>query len=239
MNERSKQIRRDTIALAKKYGGYHFGGSFSAVEILIALFDHTLTDDDKFILSKGHGCWPYYVLLREKGFNPKLEGHPVRDEANGVYCTTGSLGHGLPTAVGMAMAKKLEGKPGKIYVLIGDGECQEGTTWESILIAAQHKLKNLVVIIDYNRIQGSDFIENILQVKGIGKVAEIIGWHISDVDGHSLGNIRDYLMAPTGPRLIIAHTVKGKGVKFMENRPSWHAKFPDREQLKVALEGLE
>ena len=239
MNERSKQIRRDTIALAKEYGGYHFGGSFSAVEILIALFDHVLTDDDKFILSKGHGCWPYYVLLREKGFNPKLEGHPVRDEANGVYCTTGSLGHGLPTAVGMAMAKKLEGKPGKIYVLVGDGECQEGTTWESILIAAQHELKNLVVIIDYNRIQGSGFIENILQVKGIGKVAEIIGWHISDVDGHSLGNIRDSLMAPIGPRLIIAHTVKGKGVKFMENRPSWHAKFPDREQLKVALEGLE
>lgn len=239
MNERSKQIRRDTILLSKQHGGYHFGGSFSCVEILIALYDHVLTDDDKFILSKGHSCWPYYVLLREKGYSPKIEGHPVRDETNGVYCTTGSLGHGFPTAIGMAMAKKLENKPGKIYVLMGDGECQEGTTWESMLIAVHHKLDNLVVIIDCNRIQGSDFLENILSIKGINKIAEIIGWFVSDVDGHDVDDIKDVLSVPTGrPRLIITHTVKGKGVSYMEGRPEWHAKWPDDEHMAIALKEL-
>lgn len=238
MNERSKQIRRDTITLSKQHGGYHFGGSFSCVEILITLFDHVLTDDDKFILSKGHACFPYYVLLREKGLNPKLEGHPVRDEANGIYCTTGSLGHGLPVGAGMAMAKKLENRPGKIYVLMGDGECQEGTTWESMLIASQHELDNLVVIIDYNRIQGSGFVSNILSIAGISKIAEIIGWHVSDIDGHDVDDINDSLSIPAGPRLIVAHTIKGKGVRFMQSDPTWHAKFPDAKQMKIAMEEL-
>ena len=240
MNERSKQIRRDTIALSKVNGGYHYGGSFSAVEILIALFDHVLKEEDKFILSKGHACWPYYVLLREKGFDPKLEGHPVRDEMNGIYCTTGSLGHGLPTAVGMAMAKRLKNKPGKIYVLMGDGECQEGTTWESLLIAAHYKLDNLVAIIDCNKIQGSGFLKDILPISNLEQIAGKIGWCVLDVDGHSCSNIQEGLsiladVQSPKPSLIIAHTVKGKGVSYMENKPEWHAKWPDEEHEKRAF----
>ena len=240
MNERSKQIRRDTIALSKVNGGYHYGGSFSAVEVLIALFDRVLKEEDKFILSKGHACWPYYVLLREKGFNPKLEGHPVRDEMNGIYCTTGSLGHGLPTAVGMAMAKKLENKPGEVYVLMGDGECQEGTTWESLLLAAHYKLDNLVVIVDWNKIQGSGFLKDILPVDGLGRTSEIIGWKLAEVAGHNCDDIRFAIIEKSDkPKLIIAHTVKGKGVSYMENKPEWHAKWPDEEHERIAMEELQ
>src|SRR3990167_9459380 len=171
MNERSKQIRRDTITLSKANGGYHYGGCFSIIEILIALFDHTIKSKDKFILSKGHSCWPYYVILQEQGYNPKLCGHPTRDEKNGVCCTTGSEGHGFPTGIGIAMAKKIKGEEGVIYVLMGDGECQEGTTWESLLIATKHRLDNLVIIIDKNGIQGSDYTNNILSIDGIDSVA--------------------------------------------------------------------
>lgn len=239
MNERSKQIRRDTITLSKANGGYHYGGSFSCVEILISLFDHILRSEDKFILSKGHACWPYYVLLKEKGFNPKLEGHPVRDEVNGIYCTTGSLGHGLPTGIGMAMAKKLENKSGKIYVLVGDGECQEGTTWESLLIAAHHGLDNLVVIVDWNKIQGSGFINDILPVEGLKKAAIAIGWDLLEAAGHNCDDVQSAIAVKTDkPKLIIANTIKGKGVSYMENKPQWHAKWPDKEHEKIAYEEL-
>lgn len=242
LNERSKQIRRDTIALSKANGGYHYGGSFSAVEILIALYDHVLKDDDKFILSKGHACWPLYVLLRERGLDPKLEGHPSRDERNGIHCTTGSLGHGLPTAVGMAMAKKLNWEPGIIYVLMGDGECQEGTTWESMLIAAKYKLDNLVVIVDQNSIQGSgrtrDVLPNTLTALCNGSCA--VGWVDESVDGHDVGAIIKALDIRKGrPIFILAKTIKGKGVGFMEDKPEWHAKWPSPEEEAQALEELK
>lgn len=242
LTDRSKQIRRDTIKLSKTNGGYHWGGSFSIVEILIALYDHVLTSDDRFILSKGHACWPWYVILREKGFNPRLEGHPSRDPYNGIICSTGSLGHGLPMGVGMAMAKKLRGKPGKIYVLMGDGECQEGTTWESMLIAAQQKLDNLVVIIDANRIQGSGFVNNILNIPVFGVLAQNIGWFVNHrIEGHFIKGLYDDLSEARSfePRMIIANTIKGKGVSFMENKPGWHAKWLDDEHEKLAMEELK
>jgi transketolase len=240
LSERSKQIRRDTIALSKANGGYHFGGCLSIVEILIALYDHSLTDSDKFILSKGHSCWPWYVLLREQGYNPKLEGHPSRDTHSGIHCTTGSLGHGLPSGIGMALAKKLKGDSGKIYVLMGDGECQEGTTWESLLIAAHHKLDNLVVIIDKNGIQGSGFVNDVLPLPWFGTIACDIGWDILSIDGHCIEEIRGAIEAERErkPKLIIANTIKGKGVSFMENRPEYHAKWLDAEQEKLALQEL-
>lgn len=238
--ERSKQIRRDTLDLGTKNGGYHFGGSFSATEILISLYDVVLRDEDKFILSKGHACWPLYVLLRERGYDPKLEGHPSRDEANGIWCTTGSLGHGLPMGIGMAMARKLRKEGGRIFVLMGDGECQEGTIWESLLTASFHGVDNLTAIVDANGIQGSGYVRNILPVSGLGKVAETLGWSVSEIDGHAYPEIIGALeVRPVGkPGLIIAHTVKGKGVSYMEDRPEWHSKFPDPEQLKQAYEEL-
>ena len=243
MNSRSKQVRRDTITLSKANGGYHYGGCFSIVEILISLYDHILEIGDRFILSKGHACWPYYVLLRERGYHPKLEGHPSLDPANGVSCTTGSEGHGLPTGIGMAMARKMRGDPGKIYVLMGDGECQEGTTWESMLIAAHRRLDNLIVIVDWNGIQGSGFVEDILPIHGLGNVAGILGWEVVHVDGHSCDEIREAMVespikVPGKPKLVIARTVKGKGVSFMENVPEWHAKWPDEDQEKQAYKEL-
>jgi len=240
LNERSKQVRRDTIKLSKAHGGYHYGGSFSAVEILVSLYDHILTEQDKFILSKGHSCWPYYVLLREKGFNPKLEGHPSLDEANGVYCTTGSLGHGLPMAIGMALARKISKKDGRIYVLMGDGECQEGTTWESLLLASKLKLDNLIAIVDFNGIQGSGYVDEILPLKNFDEIPKTLGWSVSIVDGHSYPELLKALIVKEieKPRIIIAKTIKGKGVSFMENNPVWHAKWPDEEHEKVMMREL-
>ncbi|MEE9356503.1 MAG: transketolase [Methylococcaceae bacterium] len=240
LNERSKQIRRDTIRFSLDNGGYHFGGSFSIVEILIALYDYILTDDDKFILSKGHACWPWYVILRELGYDPKLEGHPSRDPHNGIHCTTGSLGHGLPSGVGIALAKKLKGEKGKVHVLMGDGECQEGTTWESLLIAAHHKLDNLVVIVDKNGIQGSGFVNDVLPLPWFGNIACTIGWDIVSIDGHGIEEIRGAIEADRSkkPKLIIANTIKGKGVSYMENQPKWHACWPNPEQEAQALREL-
>ncbi len=261
LNERSKQIRRDAYHLSKANGGYHYGGSFSCVEILIALFDHVMNRPFDFILSKGHSCWPYYVLLREAGFDPKLEGHPSRDPVNGILATTGSLGHGLPIGVGMALARKMNNKSGQIYVLMGDGECQEGTTWESMQIAGKHELGNLTVIVDHNKIQGSGFINDILIRSGDGQnvdtfaedlytISDRLGWgnlatppHYLGVDGHNVELLAEQLspanyLSDTMPHLIITNTIKGKGVSFMENKPEWHAKWPDAKHEKQLLEEL-
>lgn len=239
--QRSKHIRTETLKLGIKNGGYHFGGSFSIVEILLALYDVVLKDEDKFILSKGHACWPWYVLLQERNFNPELAGHPSIDPANGIWSTTGSEGHGLPVGIGMAMARKIRGTPGTIYVLMGDGECQEGTTWESFLTAPNHKLDNLVAIVDLNGIQGSGYVNEILPIHGLAKIAEILGWFVSEIDGHSYPEIFEAIekRAEGQPRLIVAHTVKGKGVSYMENKPEWHAKFPTPDQLQMAYKELE
>ena len=246
LTERGKQIRRDSIYLSKANGGYHYGGSFSCVEILIVLYDHVIKEDDRFILSKGHACWPYYVLLRELGYDPKLEGHPSRDPSNGVLCNTGSLGHGLPMAVGMAIAKKYRGEEGRVYVLMGDGECQEGTTWESMLIAARHKLNNLTVIVDWNGIQGSGHVLDILDIDFVKEgsflnIANHIGWDSAFLPGHDIEVLKEYLSRTSHhnwPVLYLAKTIKGKGVSFMENNPEWHAKWPNPKEEKQMLEEL-
>jgi transketolase len=186
--------------------------------------------DDRFILSKGHSCWGLYVILREKGLNPTLEGHPHLDVANGIHWTTGSEGHGMPAGLGMAFAKKKLKKSGRVFVLVGDGECQEGTTWESLLLGGQHKLDNLTVIMDNNRIQGSGFTDDILSVgQKMGTVAELCGWDVSIIDGHNDAQIFGALVSKPDnkPQFIIANTVKGKGVDFMENKPDWHSKWPN------------
>lgn len=241
LKARSKQLRRQTLELGTKNGGYHFGGSFSATEILLALYDVVLREDDRFIFSKGHACWPWYVLLRELGYNPELAGHPSLDHANGILCTTGSEGHGLPIGIGIAMARKRLGKPGRIFVLMGDGECQEGTTWESMLVAAHHRLDNLMAIVDYNGIQGSGYTKDILPIRGLATVAATLGWSTTEIDGHVYPDIIRALagLSPDKPSMIVAHTIKGKGVSYMENRPEWHAKFPNPEELARAYEELQ
>jgi transketolase len=240
LTNRSKNIRLKAFELSKANGGYHYGGSFSCAEILLALYDYTLKPDDRFILSKGHGCWVYYALLQEIGFSPKLEGHPHLDLANGIDWTTGSEGHGLPAGIGMALAKRRLGSPGKVYVLMGDGECQEGTTWESILLAGSRMINNLVVVVDNNRVQGSGWVDDILPINALGEAAVRSGWEVyQSIDGHNMEELCLHL-DPTlpGPRLIIASTVKGKGVSFMENEPCWHAKWPDKVQEAQIIEEL-
>jgi len=239
LEERSKWLRRETINLAKENHGYHFGGSFSIIEILISLYNEILTEKDKFILSKGHACFPLYVLLREKGYNPEICGHPSLDCKNGIFCSTGSLGHGLPIGIGIAIAKKLKGDIGRVYVLMGDGECQEGTTWESLMLASHHHLDNLTVIIDNNKIQGSGPVSEILSLGDLEKKFESFGCSVSKINGHSYQEIFSVLVQETNkPRVIIADTVKGKGISYMENKSEWHARFPNEAEFKQAYEEL-
>lgn len=239
LNERSKQVRRDAIDISLKNGGYHYGGSFSCAEILVHLFDTVMGENDRFILSKGHGCWVYYVILRELGFNPTLEGHPHYEPENGVWCTAGSMGHGLPVGMGQALARKLKGQDGKIFVLMGDGECQEGTTWESLLIAGHLKINNLVAIIDNNKIQGSGFVSDIMPaVSSVDAAARSAGWEVIHIDGHNEELCNIEFDKQDNPILIIADTIKGKGVSFMEGQPKWHSNWLGGDFLKQALEEL-
>jgi len=239
LNARSKQVRRDAIEISKANGGYHYGGSFSCAEILINLFDVVLRPEDRFVLSKGHGCWCYYVLLREKGYSPTLEGHPHYEPEQGIFCTAGSMGHGFPTSVGMALARKMKGDSSKVFVLMGDGECQEGTTWEAILLASRLKLENLVVIIDNNGIQGSGFVSDILPViNSVKAVAESSGWEVVTIDGHTEELTKIKFNTKGTPTLIIANTIKGKGVSFMENVPKWHSNWLAGELEAKAMEEL-
>ncbi|MDP1728837.1 MAG: transketolase [archaeon] len=241
LKERAKQVRRDTLKLAGENNGYHLGGSFSATDIMIALYDIVLKKEDKFILSKGHACFPLYVLLRDQGYNPKISGHPSIDLENGISCTTGSLGHGLPIGTGMALAKKCKKQEGKIYVLLGDGECQEGTTWESALIASHHELDNLIAIVDYNKIQGSGKVKNILKMNGLEGMFRANNWNVIKINGHDYSQIIPALRNKRyqQPKVIIADTIKGKGVSYMEDKPEWHSRFPNPEQLKQAYEELK
>ena len=241
LTQRGKEIRIKTIELAKPNGGYHFGGSFSATEILLALFDTVLKADEnnKFVMSKGHACWPYYVLLQEQGFNPLLEGHP--HIGDGVNYTTGSMGHGMPATLGMALARKIQNKDGQFYVLVGDGECQEGTTWETMLLAKKLEVSNLTVIVDYNGIQGSGYVDDILPITALVPTAKAIGWDVQEVNGHNIGDLVKVLSTLDShePKMIICHTIKGKGVSFMEDVPEWHAKWVDDETEKIIKDELK
>jgi len=230
-----KELRKEAFELALKIGCPHIAPSLSTVEILLCVYG-TMTKDDKFILSKGHGCIAWYVILQDLGYSPKLTHHPDIDVANGVECTTGSLGHGLPMAVGMALAKKLDKSNGTIYVLMGDGECQEGTTWESSLIASQYRLDNLCVIIDNNKLQTLDLINNIVSLDSISKKFESLGYTVIGVDGHDADMVSNALLSNSfhRPKMIIADTIKGKGISYMENNHIFHARLPNDREIEVA-----
>jgi len=235
LERRSRDLRKKVLDLSVETGEAHLGGCFSEIEVLVSLYDRVLNHDDKFILSKGHCSYPLYFFLREKGYNPKIATHPDIDLENGICCTTGSLGHGLPLGVGMAMARKLKQQPGKIYVLMGDGECQEGTTWESALIAAQYNLNNLHVIVDNNRVQGLDVTKNVLALGSLADKFGAFGLDAVSIDGHSFEDLipamsRDNLR----PQVTIANTIKGRGVSYMEGSPMWHARVPNREEIEIA-----
>mgnify|MGYP000856134306 FL=1 len=234
--QKAFKLRQDTFKAFVKKGEAHLGGSFSLIEILITLFYKILKKNDKFILSKSHASFPLCIILKQKGFNPKLTTHLEIDPKNGIHCTTGSLGHGFPIAAGMAFAKKKLKKSGNIFVLISDGECQEGTTWETMLIASKHKLNNLILIIDYNKIQALSKLEDALPLHNLSKKIKSFNWNCLEVkNGHSFKELIPKFSKKfrnTLPTAIIVNTIKGKGIKKFENDPSWHARKLQGSELE-------
>ena len=249
LDNRSKYLRSLIIRMIKVGKRGHIGSAMSLVEILRALYDHFLVFDplkpfwenrDRLILSKGHGCLALFAILADKNFfskehldtfcEPKsiLGGHPEFGKVPGVEASTGSLGHGLPIGVGMAIAAKLKNKNHKIIVITGDGELNEGSNWEALMSASKHKLKNLCLIVDYNKIQSYGSTSEVLDLEPFSEKLISFGFHVMEVDGHNIKKInvclnifKNNLESPTA---IICHTIKGKGISFAENNANWHHK---------------
>tara|TARA_Y100000590_G_C15721301_1_gene1013626 strand:+ start:793 stop:1545 length:753 start_codon:yes stop_codon:yes gene_type:complete len=239
---KAQKLRQDTFLSFIEKGEAHLGGSFSMIETLLALYEVIMKKEDKFILSKAHASFPLCLLLKEKGLNPQLGTHLEVDIKNGIYCTTGSLGHGLPIATGMAFARKHQKIPGKIYVMMSDGECQEGTTWESLLISSKHKLDNLVVIIDYNKIQALSRLDDALPLENLQNKFKAFNWNCIKVkNGHSFKSLISSFKKKSKkgkPLAIIVNTVKGKGIKEFEDDPVWHARKIQGKDIEIGKNKL-
>lgn len=242
----------------------HPGGSLSATDILTVLYFDIMDineenihgiDRDRFVLSKGHASPALYAVLAEKGFvdeteavttfrqiNSKFQGHPNMNYVPGVDMSTGSLGQGLSCAVGMALANKLDKNNHRIYVLVGDGECEEGMIWEAAMAASHYQLDNLCVIVDYNHLQIDGNVDDVIGPSPIDKKFEAFGFKVFNVNGHDYDQLKDVLhqakLLRHQPVAIVAHTVKGKGVSFMENNAAWHGVAPNKEQAEAALKEL-
>ncbi len=262
LRAKARQIRLDILDMIYTAKGGHIGGAFSSADILTALFyavmrfsPETLAtkEGDRFVLSKGHACEGYYAILADRGFFPRTElasflqyksrlmGHP-HPKIPGVEVATGSLGHGLSVAVGMALAAKLDGRKERVFCLAGDGELAEGSIWEAASAASHYRLGNLTCIIDRNGLQISGPTEEVMDPEPIGQRFAAFGWHTTDVDGHCSEELTAALHRTHGeqPALVTAHTVKGRGVSFMENQAGWHHRLPTAEeyhQAKAELEG--
>lgn len=258
----ASRIRTEALKMVAAANASHIGGALSVADLLGVLYEDILRFDpenagwserDRFILSKGHCCSALYAALALKGFFPMSElasfaqdGSRLLAHAShhvpGVELSTGSLGHGLPAGCGMALAARRDGMSWRTFVLMSDGECDEGTTWEAALFAGHHNLDNLVAIVDCNKLQGLGTTREVLDLEPFADKWRSFKWTVREVDGHHHPQIEHALRgAPEGgkPTVIIAHTVKGKGVSFMENKLEWHYKSPTREQLKQALSELE
>lgn len=239
----NKDLRRRIVEMITRAGEGHIPSAFSIVDIIATLYEKVLKPDDYFILSKGHGCAALYVVLEQRGvlrdvdierygtFDGILGGHPDRTKAPGVQCSTGSLGHGLPMAVGLALGLKIQKKPGRVFVLVGDGECHEGTTWEAALVAAHLKLDNLKVIVDRNM-----SADQILPHPDLANQFRAFGWGAWNVPGHS-GMEPEWF--DFGLEAFIANTTKGKGVGFLEGHGKWHHRIPNKEEYAAIMEGLK
>lgn len=257
------EIRKKIFLTAYSASIAHIASAFSIVEILYALYvkkvlkydakNPNWEERDLFILSKGHGSLALYTMLCESGFFDEnilktfskpgsyLGGEPTVPNIPGVEASTGSLGHGLSIGAGMALSKKMDNKTNKVYVLLGDGECEEGTIWEAIMFASAYKLNNLVAIIDNNKLQKMDTVENIMGIKSWKQAFQAFNWEVKEVDGHNVTDIVNVLEESNSndkPTVIIANTVKGKGVSIVENNPKWHWKLPNKKELKVFMKEL-
>ena len=263
LQKKAIERRMDLLQLIYDAKGGHTGGSLSSVDIITALYYEVMRIDvkkpkmkerDRFILSKGHSVEGYYTVLADLGFFPveelktfgkygsRLNGHPTV-KVPGIEMNTGALGHGLPVAVGMALAGKMDKMSYKVYVLMGDGEQAEGSVWEAAMAGGHYGLDNLIGIIDRNKLQISGSTEKIMSLESLNDKWKSFGWEVLEVDGHNMQQLVDtFEMLPAvkgKPHLIIADTVKGKGVSFMENVAKWHHGVPGREQLEQALKELD
>ena len=260
----AKRLRRYIISMTGKAGSGHPGGSLSAVEIVTALYFRILrhkpsepqwADRDRFILSKGHAAPLLYATLAECGYFPIdelltlrqldscLQGHTDCTVTPGVEMSAGALGQGLSFAIGVALAGRLNSQKYRVYVLLGDGECDEGQVWEAAMAAAHFKVDNLVAIVDNNGQQIDGWNRDVMNLDPFNKKWQAFGWHVIEVDGHDLTQLIDAFeqakLVKGKPTVIIAHTIKGKGVSFMENNPDFHGKAPNAEQVEIALKELE
>ena len=258
------KIRRHGIEMTHLSGGSHIGSVLSVADILAVMYNDVLNvypdkpnapEKDRVILSKGHAGAAIYAALAEKGFFPveelkthyqngsRLSGHVSHKGVPGVDFSTGSLGHGLPVGVGMAMAAKTDSNNYRVYVILGDGECDEGSVWEAALVANHYQLDNLVAVIDHNKMQSLDFCENTIKLNPFADKWRSFGWNVIDIDGHKHEELKKAFNEAKSvkgkPTVIIANTVKGKGVSFMENDILWHYRFPhDGWEYDNALEEL-
>ncbi len=261
--ELALRIRLDALRMVNRAKTSHIGSIFSMADIVAVLYGRVMAkrpdepgwpDRDRFVLSKGHAGAAVYAALAATGyFDPArltdyccggsvFCGH-ISHEVPGVEVSTGSLGHGLPVAAGMAYAAKLDGQAHRVFTILSDGECDEGSNWEAILFAAHHRLSHLVAVVDYNKIQSLAPVAETLALEPFADKWRAFGWNVAEVDGHdhaALAAALDVIPAPGGrPACVIAHTTKGKGVSFMENSVLWHYRTPQGEEFKAALRELE
>ena len=260
----SKEIRKKVLKMIYEANEAHIGSSLSCVDVLTVLYfkilrinhNNSLDDNrDRFILSKGHAAAALYTTLSQRGFfsvdelgkycqdGERLAGHSTRQCVPGVEVSTGSLGHGLPMGIGMALAAKNDEKEYRTFVLMSDGECDEGSNWEAALFASHHKLDNLIAIIDYNKLQAFGRTNEVLNLEPLKKKWEDFGWEVKEVDGHNFSEIEKELsqvpFEKNKPSLLIAHTVKGKGISFLEDKLLSHYKHFTKEEYELALEELD
>ena len=260
----ANRIRKHILTEVYSAKSGHPGGSLSAADILTELYfeqmdinkDNVNTiDRDRFVLSKGHASPVLYATLAEKGFidiedlkgfrhiDSKLQGHPNMNYVSGVDMSTGSLGQGISCAVGMALANKLDKNDHRIYTVLGDGECQEGQVWEATMSAAHYKLDNLCIIVDNNNLQIDGHVDEVMSVYPLDKKFEAFNCHVINVDGHDFDQLRAALKEAREtkgmPTVIVARTIKGKGVSFMEDQQGWHGVAPNEEQYHAAMKELE
>jgi transketolase len=259
----AQRTRADVLRMIHFAKCAHVGSSLSMIDLLTVLYEKVLRVDpsrpdwtarDRFILSKGHACAGLYAVLASRGFFPKdwlndfyrdgarLAGHVTWNGIPGIEVSTGALGHGLAIGCGMALVGKGNAQGYRVFVMLSDGECDEGAIWEAALFAPHHCLDNLVVIIDYNKIQSLAAVNDVLALEPFAAKWKAFGWSVQEIDGHDFDQIEAALKAPTPdkkPTCIIAHTIKGKGVDFMENQVLWHYRFPNDQELAAALAQLE
>jgi transketolase len=256
-------IRCDIIDMICTAAAGHPGGSLSAADVVTALYFRVMRidpqnpdwpDRDRFILSKGHACPVWYAALAERGYFDKshlktlrrmgsiLQGHPDMRKTPGIDMTAGSLGHGLSAGLGMALSGKLQQKDYHVFVIIGDGESQEGSIWEASMAAPNFKLDNLTAILDYNHLQNDYSVDDIMPIHPAVDKWQAFGWHVIDIDGHDMAQVVAALEEAKShkgkPTMIVANTVKGKGVSYMENVCEWHGRAPCQEEADQALEEL-